>query len=229
MSGIQSEVTEWCKRAMAIVDGVELDYFAIGVAEGKRSWPTHATVRVDGRSQEAVLEELLQHVSDIGATASANGRAGFKIRLLAYRSKMAAGSRTFASAQVAGSDSEEEGDGTARGESVQTIVELRRIVIQQSETLAIYGGKGWELGLRATAQVGALQLELATLRAELAAAQKDTLPDPLRIAGAQLLQAVAPEVIGPFLQFAMARLTAEPAPPPPPPPPPPPDQSIPSL
>jgi hypothetical protein len=212
MSISEQDVTSWCKRALALVDGVTLDYLALQVAEGRRSWPAWATVRADGRNEGDVIAEMLAHIRDVGESATANGKAGYKVRIIAYRAKSPAGSRTFASIGTSDSDAEDTADGTPAGEIAATIGDLRRVVVAQSEMLSVHGAKGWELALRVVGESAQIRAENAELRGQLAAMAANSAPDPLRVAGASILQAVAPDVIAPFVQFAMAKMLAEQAP-----------------
>jgi hypothetical protein len=202
----EAAVREWAGRVLALVDGVALDYIAVAVREGARSWPVVANVRADGRAPEEVVGELLAQLRDIGESAAANGRNGYRVRLLAYRSKMPAGSRTFASvgSQDPDADQVEESDGTVKTEAVALLSECRQIMRSQAEAMQIQGSKGWELALRLAAENAELHRRYAELTGELERARSTAAPDPMKEAAAKMIVAIGPDLVGMALQKFMA-------------------------
>lgn len=208
-------VTEWIQRACAIVDGVTADYVAIHVRQGPKSWPEHATVRVESRAPADVVEEVLGHLRDVGESAGAEGRGGFAVRLKVYRAKMPAGSKTFTSAagHPAGSDTvaDEAGELDPRGEVAATVRELRHLVVSMGADLAQQASHGWQLAIKQQEQIGQLVVRNANLEAERRYADNSG-NDPLREALGQLLPQL-PMILASLPAIAAARQsTPAPAP-----------------
>ena len=164
----EKSISEWTTRACALVDGVTADYIAIHVRAGPKSWPEHATVRVESRAPAEVAEEVIGHVRDIGESAGAEGRGGAAVRLKIYRAKMPAGSRTFSSlgSHPAGSDPvTDDEEGTPRGELAATVRELRHLVVAMGADLATQATHGWQLAIRQQEQIAVLTTRNAHLEA----------------------------------------------------------------
>ena len=168
--GLDREVTDWLKRGMALVDGVGLDYIGVHYRAGPKSWPEHASVRVESRGPDDVVQEVLGHVADIVDSGTAEGREGVPVRLKLFRSKAAAGSRTFRPpGGPAGSDPERTGDEdeSPKGAMVATIHELRLLVGVGFSELASQSTNGWKMATELATQNARLTLQLAQAQAEL--------------------------------------------------------------
>ena len=208
IGGMDRELTEWLRRGAALVDGATLDYVAIHYRAGAKSWPEHATVRVDDRPIDDVIADVIGHVSDIVESGSAEGREGaVPVRLKLVRAKTPAGSRTFRPAgSVLGSDPERDStdDDSPKGAMVATIHELRLLVGAISSELAGQSTNGWKLANELAAQNSKLTMALAESRAEgkyaLAAPPQD---DVTRMA-LELLPKL-PELLGNLATLAQVR------------------------
>ena len=175
---IDSEaVAAWITKNLAIDPGqMPVDYCSINRRATSRSWPQHARVEVAGRDALEVVADVLEHLSDLEHNAAAEGQQSYSVRLLLYRaSGIPAGSRTFRAelpGQPFGEDGHaEEGDGTAQGEIVAVIRELRLLARDQGQQLERSSGMGFRLAEAALAQAGALQMENAGLMVAIAEAQ----------------------------------------------------------
>jgi len=89
---------------------VSLDRVTIARQEGKRSWPTHASVIVGDRSEESWIGELLDHLADIEQSAASARQRTASVELRTYRATEPAGSARFRIElpQVIGAGAEEE-------------------------------------------------------------------------------------------------------------------------
>jgi hypothetical protein len=186
----EKAIAEWVGRACALVDNVTADYIAIHVRSGPKSWPEHATVRVESRTPVDVIEEVIGHVRDIGESAGAEGRGGAAVRLKIYRAKTPAGSRTFSSigSHPVGSDPvrDDDEDGTPRGELSATVRELRHLVVAMGADLAQQATHGWQLAIRQQEQIATLTARNAHLEAIVRVGESSA-SDPMREALVGLL------------------------------------------
>lgn len=158
---VESDVKAWTKQACALVDGVPLDYIAIHVRAGAKSWPEHASVRVEQRPADDIVEEVSGHVLDIGESARSEGRNSWAVRLKLVRAKTPAGSRTFNSNSAPGGGREEEDDGleSPKEALVATVQELRRFGVEMGRELGARASDGYKLAMDLSAKNQAL-LEL---------------------------------------------------------------------
>lgn len=162
----ETDVRRWVTGACALVDNVTLDYIALHVQHGRStSWPEHASVRVESRSPEAVIADVLAHLADIAE--SADGSIAPAVRLKAWRAKSPAGSRTFRPIGVAG---REEGpapdvDETPVGALVSAVRELRLLAGATAAELAGQAAAGWRMAIELQKAQAGLLAELAELRA----------------------------------------------------------------
>ena len=206
----ERSISEWVVRACAIVDGVSADYIAIHVRQGAKSWPEHATVRVESRAPAEVAEEVIGHVRDVGESAGAEGRGGASVRLKVYRAKMPAGSRTFTSigSHPPGSDPvrDDDDEGTPRGELTATVRELRHLVVAMGADLAAQATHGWQLAIRQQEQIATLTARNAHLEAQLQVAGREA-NDPMKDALAQMLPQL-PMLIASLPAVGAARMAA---------------------
>lgn len=177
---MENDIRTWLERACALVDGVPLDYVAVHVRQSAKSWPEHASVRVEGRPPADVIAEVIGHVSDVNESAIAEGHGGVSVRLKLVRAKSPAGTRTFRGVQgPAGSDSaSDEADDSPRGALVATVHELRILTGAVVSELASQSAAGWKLANDLQGQCARLSEQLAEARAEvrygLAAAAPET-------------------------------------------------------
>jgi hypothetical protein len=202
----EKAITEWVTRACAIVDGVTADYVAIHVRAGPKSWPEHATVRIEGRPPADIVEEVIGHVRDVGESAGAEGRGGAAVRLKVYRAKMPAGSRTFSSlgSHPPGSDPvNDDEDGSPRGELAATVRELRHLVVAMGADLAQQATHGWQLAIRQQEQIATLTQRNAHLEAIVKVGEASG-SDPLRDALTGLLPQL-PMILASLPHVAAAR------------------------
>jgi len=163
---LESDVRDWTTRGCGLVDGVTLDYIAVHVQQTSKSWPEHASVRVESRRTEDVVVEVLGHVSDIVESAAAEGKNGVALRLKLYRAKGAAGTRTFRQGGPAGSDIEASEDETPKDAMVATIRELRLLATAAVSEQATTAAAGWRLALELVKENAKLTTQLATARVE---------------------------------------------------------------
>jgi len=203
---LDSDIRGWLERACALVDGVPLDYIAIHYRQSAKSWPEHASVRVEARPTPDVIAEVLGHVSDICESATAEGHAGVGIRLKTVRSKTPAGTRTFRSAGgPAGSDSErDEADDSPRGALVATVHELRLLTGAVVSELASQSAAGWKLANELATQNARLSAQLAEVRAEAKLATTAQQPDQLAQLAADFLPAL-PGMLGSLAELQKAK------------------------
>lgn len=203
----EKAVGEWVTRACALVDGVTADYIAVHVRAGPKSWPEHATVRVESRAPAEVAEEVIGHLRDIGESAGAEGRGAASVRLKVYRAKMPAGSRTFSSmgSHPPGSDPvrDDDDDGTPRGELAATVRELRHLVVAMGADLAQQATHGWQLAIRQQEQIATLTARNAHLEAVVRVGEAAG-ADPMREALAGLLPQL-PMILASLPAVAAAR------------------------
>lgn len=201
-------VREWVERACAIVDGVTADYIAVHVKAGPKSWPEHASVRVESRAPADVVEEVVGHVRDVSESTDAEGRAGWAVRLKLYRAKSPAGSKTFSSAGTApaGSDPESDDDGapTRAGEVACVVRDLRHTVVHLAGELSSQATHGWQLAAKQHETMTAQAQRIAQLEAQLALAQGANADDPMAKAAAELVPQI-PAIIAGFQAAAAAR------------------------
>jgi hypothetical protein len=206
----EKSITEWTTRACALVDGVTADYIAIHVRAGAKSWPEHATVRVEGRAPADVADEVIGHVRDIGESAGAEGRGAAAVRLKVYRAKMPAGSRTFSSlgSHPPGSDPvrDDDDDTSPRGELAATVRELRHLVVAMGADLATQATHGWQLAIRQQEQIASLTARNAHLEAVVKLGDAAG-SDPMREALAGLLPQL-PMILASLPAVAAARQAA---------------------
>ena len=202
----EKAITEWVTRACAIVDGVTADYVAVHVRAGPKSWPEHATVRIEGRPPADIVEEVIGHVRDVGESAGAEGRGGAAVRLKIYRAKMPAGSRTFSSlgSHPPGSDPvNDDEDASPRGELAATVRELRHLVVAMGADLAQQATHGWQLAIRQQEQIATLTQRNAHLEAIVKVGEASG-SDPLRDALTGLLPQL-PMILASLPHVAAAR------------------------
>ena len=202
----EKSITEWVTRACAIVDGVTADYVAVHVRAGPKSWPEHATVRIEGRPPADIVEEVIGHVRDVGESAGAEGRGGAAVRLKIYRAKMPAGSRTFSSlgSHPPGSDPvNDDEDASPRGELAATVRELRHLVVAMGADLAQQATHGWQLAIRQQEQIATLTQRNAHLEAIVKVGEASG-SDPLRDALTGLLPQL-PMILASLPHVAAAR------------------------
>jgi len=206
----EKSITEWVTRACAIVDGVAADYVAVHVRAGAKSWPEHATVRIEGRPPADVVDEVIGHVRDVGESAGAEGRGAAAVRLKVYRAKMPAGSRTFSSlgSHPPGSDPvrDDDDDGSPRGELAATVRELRHLVVAMGADLAQQATHGWQLAIRQQEQIATLTQRNAHLEAIVKVGEASG-SDPLRDALTGLLPQL-PMILASLPAMAAARQSA---------------------
>jgi len=166
--GMEHDIKSWLERACALVDGVPLDYIAVHVRQSAKSWPEHASVRVENRPPADVISEVIGHVSDVNESAIAEGHGGVSVRLKLVRAKTPAGTRTFRGVQgPAGSDSDrDEADDSPRGALVATVHELRLLTGAVVSELASQSAAGWKLANDLQGQCARLSEQLAEARAE---------------------------------------------------------------
>lgn len=173
---LEGDVRDWTTRACALVDGVPLDYIAIHVQAAAKSWPEHASVRVESRRAEDVVTEVLGHVSDVTESAAAEGRNGVAFRIKLYRAKNNAGTRTFRTAGgPLGSDLDTEEGETVKEATVQVIRELRLLCASTTAELASQSSQGWRLAGELAKENAKLTMQLANSRIE---AQLSAPPPP---------------------------------------------------
>lgn len=165
---MEHDIKSWLERACALVDGVPLDYVAVHVRQSAKSWPEHASVRVENRPPADVIAEVCGHVSDVNESAVAEGNGGVSVRLKLVRAKTPAGTRTFRGVQgPAGSDSDrDEADDSPRGALVATVHELRLLTGAVVSELASQSAAGWKLANDLQGQCARLSEQLAEARAE---------------------------------------------------------------
>ena len=176
MSVSESEITAFLERGLALdASGrPSLDYLSICSRATSRSWPQIARVEAHDRDSKDVIADVLEHVRDAGASAAAENRSRYAIRLHLYGPNGSpAGSRTFQSSYVSGADGDEDadGDGTASGEMVATVTQLRHLVRDQGATLERMAGRGYDLAFAALASAQNLQQENAGLMVAIAEAE----------------------------------------------------------
>lgn len=189
-AGWERTVRDWVERSCATVDGATLDYISVCARVAPKSWPEHASVRVDGRPTLDVLEEVTAHVRDVAESADAEGRGGWAVRLKAYRAKMPAGSKTISSRGDAVSGSDPEADepvGDAKSETVGVIRELRHLVVHLGGELGANATHGWQLAAKQQEVIVQQYRELADLRARVKYEQAEAPPDPVMQAAASVL------------------------------------------
>lgn len=165
---MEHDIRSWLERACALVDGVPLDYVAVHVRQSAKSWPEHASVRVENRPPADVIAEVIGHVSDVNESAVAEGHGGVSVRLKLVRAKTPAGTRTFRGVQgPAGSDTDrDEADDSPRGALVATVHELRLLTGAVVSELASQSAAGWKLANDLQGQCARLSEQLAEARAE---------------------------------------------------------------
>ena len=187
-------ISEWVTRACAVVDGVTPDYIAVHVRAAAKSWPEHASVRVEDRSPAAVVEEVVGHVRDIAESSGAEGRNGWAVRLKLYRAKSPAGSKTFSSGAPAGSDPEtgdDDAERSPKSEMVATIRELRMLAVHTVGELASQSTHGWQLASKLAEQNAQLTVANAQLQAQVQVGAAAQAPDPMLQAA---FEAIAPQI-----------------------------------
>ena len=177
---MDSDIRTWLERACALVDGVPLDYVAIHYRQSSKSWPEHASVRVEGRPPADVITEVLGHVGDVAESAVAEGHGGVAIRLKLVRAKSPAGTRTFRGpGGPAGSDStSDEADDSPKGALVATVHELRLLTGAVVSELASQSAAGWKLANDLQGQCARLSEQLAEARAEIRYSLTAAAPEP---------------------------------------------------
>lgn len=175
---VEAEIDAWLRKVLAI-DADEqvsqVDYLSIQRRQSARSWPQHARVNAHGRAPVDVVGEALEHVRDVAASADAEGRAGWAVRLLVYApGAMQVGSRTF---RPEHQPTEEEAgdidDSTAQGSLVAAVRELRLLVVDQGKAMQAATGEGYRLAFKALEQAQQLQAENAQLLVAVATAQAE--------------------------------------------------------
>ena len=204
---LDSEIRSWLERACALVDGVPLDYIAIHYRQSAKSWPEHASVRVESRPTPDVIAEVLGHVQDVCESATAEGAGGVGIRLKCVRAKTPAGTRTFRTAGgPAGSDSErDEADDSPRGALVATVHELRLLTGAVVSELASQSAAGWKLATELASQNARLSAQLAEVKAEAKLAVATPPPDQLSQLAADFLPQL-PAMLGSLAQIQAAKV-----------------------
>ncbi len=175
MSVSESEITAFLERGLALdaTGRPSLDYLSICARATSRSWPQIARVEAHDRDPSDVVADVLEHVRDAGASAAAENRSRYAIRIHLYGPNGSpAGSRTFQSSYVSGSDDDaDDGDGTPQGELVATVTQLRHLVRDQGATLERMAGRGYDLAFTALGAAQNLQQENAGLMVAIAEAE----------------------------------------------------------
>lgn len=204
---LDNEIRGWLERACALVDGVPLDYVAVHYRQSAKSWPEHASVRVESRPTADVIGEVLGHVQDICESATAEGHGGVGIRLKTVRAKTPAGTRTFRSAGgPAGSDSDrDEADDSPKGALVATVHELRLLTGAVVSELASQSAAGWKLATELASQNARLSAQLAEVKAEAKLAATSSQPDQLTQLAADFLPAL-PGMLGSLAELQKAKV-----------------------
>ena len=172
VSGYREDVTAWLSRGLALEDGAHsIDYLSLCVRRTARSWPQHVRVDAHDRLPDDVLAEVLEHMEDIAASATAEGKSSWAVRVFCYRpGATPAGSRTFRPDHVPGADDDDDdgSDGTPQGEMVAAIRELRLLVRDQGQTLERNSAAGYQLAQAALEQAAGQVRENAELMVLLA-------------------------------------------------------------
>lgn len=168
------EMTSWLRKALAVEGERTTERIEVLTRSGPKSWPQHASVPCDGRTPDAIVTEVLEHVSDIIDSAKEEGRGTWAVRLRRYVGGAPAGSRTFGSQAGAPGGSDPEPDGDAKSETVAVIRELRMVSVEFASRLASSADSGWKMSIALAKEVGELRKENAELSVALGLAdQKD--------------------------------------------------------
>jgi hypothetical protein len=153
MAIAESDVKHWITKACAMVDGHLLDYIAISIPSSRtaRSFVEHAIVKVDQKSADIVCSEAWDHITNIIASAEMEGKAEVCFKILLYRAKAPAGSRTWRTdtgpnAYQSEHDDNETGSITSMsGALVAAMRELRMGNRDLTEAVMKAAGEGWKL------------------------------------------------------------------------------------
>ena len=145
---------------------VTLDRVTIARQEGKRSWPTHASVIVGDRSEESWLAEVLDHLADIEQSAASARQKSISVELRTYRATEPAGSARFRAElpQVIGAgmeEEEEERDPTAVVARVCS--DLLRANVELTAEMRRQGQSGFELARASLEMVAKSQAQMMEL------------------------------------------------------------------
>ena len=208
---MENDIRSWLERACALVDGVPLDYVAVHVRQSAKSWPEHASVRVESRPPADVIAEVIGHVADVNESAIAEGHGGVSVRLKLVRAKTPAGTRTFRGVQgPQGSDADrDEADDSPRGALVATVHELRLLTGAVVSELASQSAAGWKLANDLQGQCARLSEQLAESRAEARYAMAPAQTDEVSKMAMEFLPQL-PALFGTLVQLAELRRVAPP-------------------
>lgn len=155
---------------------VSLDRVTIARQEGKRSWPTHASVIVGDRAAEAWIGEVLDHLADIEASSASARQRTASIELRTYRATEPAGSARFRVElpQVIGAGIEEEEEERDPAAVVARVcADLLRANVELTAEMRRQGQSGFDLArasLEMVAKSQGAMMELHQRSAEATAA-----------------------------------------------------------
>ena len=139
---------------------VSLDRVTIARQEGKRSWPTHASVPIGDRAVETWLGEVMDHLSDIESSADSARQRTASIELRTYRGTEPAGSARFRCElpQVIGAGGEEEQeDRDPLAIIARCNADLLRANVELTAEVRRFGTSGFELARGALEMAGRQQ------------------------------------------------------------------------
>lgn len=148
---------------------VSLDRVTIARQEGKRSWPTHASVIVGDRERESWITELIDHLADIETSAASARQRTASVELRTYRATEAAGSARFRIElpQVIGAGvEEEEEERDPLAVLVRSNADLLRANIELTSEMRRQGALGFQLAQASIEMVGRQQERMMQLHSE---------------------------------------------------------------
>ena len=147
----ESDIKSYVTKACAIVDGAPLDYLTVNVPNGRtsRSFQGHATVVVGNKPIQQVCDETWGHVEDVVSSAAQEGKSEAIIKIILYRAKGPAGSRTWRTdtAPIGGDNAEDEFSNVSgmAGALVGAVREMRFTIKDLVGAIQASAMEGWRI------------------------------------------------------------------------------------
>lgn len=196
----ESDIKEFVKKACAMKDGHLLDSISIVIPSSRtaRSYIEHAKVLCgDTKAAEEIAAEVWSHVEDIVSSAEQEGKTESVFKLILYRARQTAGSRTWRTdvAPNGGTLDETESNGSnasMAGALVSGMHELRLTVKDLVSTVQASASEGWKLAGEALKAERKLAVENAELMVVVATQDQTDKNDPMKLlavkAGSEIIE-----------------------------------------
>lgn len=200
----ESDIRTWVNKACAIIDGATLDYLTITIPSSRsaRSFIEHAKIVVNDKSPISVGDEVWEHVSDVIESAANEGKSEAVIRIMLYRAKASAGSKTWRTDVAPGNNNRDEddeygGSNALANALVQSNKEFRLANKDLLGVVQAAAGEGWKLAGEMLKANQKLQQDNTELQIVLASQGNDDKPDAMK--------QLAVKAAGEFIDFTKAK------------------------